>query len=156
MKVLKEISMAIVFALVIILLLGIFYSPEPQIQILNRDIVHRDTVTVVEQLPPKRVYIEKQVIVRDTVYITNSGNEIATEVARLDTTFGRGEELSVAYFTVPSVFELEFVGARDSIKTITITKEINTYVDSSAWWDNFKWGATSGIVATALLTFLVK
>jgi len=156
MRVIKDFLVAVVLAIVMVILAFIFYKPKPQIQVLDREVIKRDTIVVVDYREPEPIYIEKKVFVTDTVYVTAENDSIETEVAQLDTTFRDGEQLSVTYYSVPHVFGIEFVGAKDSIKTVTITKEITTYVDSSAFWDKFKWGATSGVIATALLTFLVK
>jgi len=156
MTLVKDLVIAVILVIAILLLLGIFYKTEPQIQILNRDVVRTDTLVIVDYLTPDPVYIEREVIVRDTIYISRDGDTTTTEVATLDTAFATGDRLSILYYIAPSIFELEFEGARDSIRTVTVTKEINTYVDTSAWWDNYKLGAMSGVVATALLTFLVK
>lgn len=156
MKVLKDFLIAICLLIAIFFVFIKFYKPEPQIQILNRDVVRTDTLVIVDYLTPDPVYIEREVIVRDTIYISRDGDTTTTEVATLDTAFATGDRLSILYYIAPSIFDIEFEGARDSIRTVTVTKEINTYVDTSAWWDNYKLGAMSGVVATALLTFLVK
>ena len=147
-KKIKNVSLLI--SIVAIFALAYVFKPTPYIPPSQPQIItHTDTLTEYTQLDP--IIIERQVIVRDTVYISTQGDSIATGVARFDTTFDSGSELGVSYFISPSIFNIDFEEA--PIKTITITNDTmsTVYVDSSAWWDKWWVGASGTVVLIKLL-----
>lgn len=158
MKALKEILLAVVLAIVMLLLLGLFYPVEPEIQILDREVVKRDTILVVDYIDKDPVYIEKEIIVHDTVYVNTSGDSVKTEVARLDTTFEDSARLEIAYYLAPRIYDVIYYAPPIESKTVTVNTTEYVYVDSSATelWDRAKYGYVAGVVSTALLVYLVK
>ena len=154
MKALREILIAVVLAVVLLFAIGLIYPVEPEIRTIESKITITDIDTLYIQQSP--IYIEKKVFLVDTVYVSETGEETETESASLDTTFTDSARLEVTYFITPRVYEVNYRPARVQERTI---REVETvYIDSSVhlWWDTYRWGATSGVVATALLTFLVK
>jgi hypothetical protein len=114
------------------------------------------TDTLTQYIESDPIIIEKQVTVRDTIYIDAEGDSIQTEVARLDSSFDSGAELSVSYFISPRVFKVDLIEAPIEVKTITNNVTVTEFVDNHPKWDRFKYGLWSGIATTALVIFLVK
>jgi len=147
-----------VLALILLPVLAYFilHKPEPESVYLDRVVTKVDTIMVIDYLEQDTVFVEKEVTVHDTIFITTAGDSIKTEVARLDTTFQDSAELSIAYFIAPRVYDVRYLPA--PIKRQTITREVleTVYVDSSAWWDKAWVGGVGGAVFTALIVSLVK
>lgn len=156
MQSIKDIFAGLGLVAILVLVAMLYYGEEKPPVPPPSIVVQTDTVIVVDYIDKDPVYIEKKVIVRDTVYVHPEGDTTDTGFAPLDTTFRTGDRLSVIYYIEPRVFDIEFYPAPAESVTTTITNTEYVYIDSSAWWDTFRIGATSGVIATALLTFLVK
>jgi hypothetical protein len=158
MKILKDFLWALFFVIVLLLALGIFYKPTPPVQIIDREIIKRDTIVVVDYIEADPIYIKEQIFVRDTIYISTDGDSTATGVASLDTAFVDGAELSVLYYIKPRIYEIEYTSAPVEAQTINVTNTEYVYIDSSArpFWDRFKYGFATGVPVIATIIYLVK
>jgi hypothetical protein len=141
----------ILASIIVIVLMSWLYKPSPYIPPVQPPevIIKRDTVT--KYLQPDKIFIERKVVVHDTVYFAQSGESIETGVARFDSTFDSGAELGVSYYLSPSIFEIDFTEAPIEIKTITNNVASTVYVDSSAWWDRAWIGAGGTLALIKLL-----
>jgi len=144
-------NVSLLISILVIFALGWFFKPSPYIPPVQPPqlIIRTDTLT--EYIKQNPVYIEREVIVRDTVYLTQAGDSIETGVAEFDSAFDSGAELGIRYYISPSIFDINLTEA--PLQTVTITKEIEStvYVDSSAWWNNVYVGAGATIVIIKLL-----
>lgn len=145
-------------ALILLLALGIsiFRKPEPKKVYLDKIVTKTDTIVVVDYIKSDPVYIEKEVTIHDTIFITTSGDSVETELARLDTVFQDSAKLSVSYYLAPRVYDISYYPAPVKSKTVTIKELETVYVDSSAWWDNALVGGVGGSLFTAIIVSLVK
>lgn len=112
------------------------------------------TITVLEYLPSDTITVKS--IVRDTVYIDQGGDTVNTYVASMDTTFADSAGISIDYFIEPEIFGLRYTPA--PLKTIItkIPEPYTVYVDSSAWWNKFKYGTYVGVSITAILVSMLN
>ena len=134
---------------------ALMFAPEPLPPTVITEVDTVETI-VVEYIPQDPIVIEHIVEVKDTVYITVGGDSIDTEYASLDTAFEDSARLSIDYFITPRVFSVEYMPAPIKVKEIIITKDQTVYVDTSAWWDRFDYGAYTGIATSAILVYLLK
>jgi hypothetical protein len=124
--------------------------------VYETDTVYRDTtITVTQEIPGPTIYIEKPVVLYDTIYVDSSGAEVPSEAASLDTIFTDGAELEVTYFLTPRVYDIQYDPAPATIKEVTVTNTEYVTV-KPPWWDRFKVGAGVGALSTAILVSLLK
>ena len=154
MKTFKIISITSFACIAIVFLIGILNPVKPDI--ITRTVIDRDTIIVVDYRTPDPIYIEREVIVYDTIYVATSGDSIETEVATLDTTFEDSARLEVSYYITPRVYDISYYAPPVESKTVTIKELETVYVDSSAWWDNAIVGGVAGSLFTGLIVSLVK
>ena len=128
------------------------HEPLPPTVITTVDTVESIVIEYIDQDP---IYIEKKVYIKDTVYV-NGVDTIATEVAALDTTFADSARISLDYYIRPSIFQVQYTPAPIKTKEIVITKENTVFVDTSKFWDKFKYGFPTGIATSAILVYLLK
>jgi len=142
---------SLLISIVAIFALGWFFKPSPYIPPVQPPQVIIQTDTLTEYIKQDPIYIEREVVVRDTIYITQSGDSIETGVARFDSSFDSGAELEISYYLSPSIFNINLIEA--PIQTVTITNDVQStvYVDSSAWWDKAWIGAVSTVTLIKLL-----
>ena len=124
--------------------------------IYETDTVYRDTtITITQEIPGPTIYIEKPVVLYDTIYVNTTGEEIPSEAASLDTVFADGAALGVTYYLAPRVYDVQYDPAPVTIKEVTVnTVEYVTL--ESPWWDHFKVGAGAGVLSAALIVSLLK
>lgn len=138
----------ILLILVIAGLIWYIATQEPEIVTNTETITDVDTVYI-EKEPIKIVkYIEKletdTIHVRDTVYIT--------EVASIDTVFDEGE-LSVDYYVIPQIFDIEWSPYPKTV--IMNTKYVHIY-HKAKWYEKPLINVAMGAVFTGGVVWLVK
>lgn len=123
-----------------------------------RVVTETDTVavTIIDYIDKDPIVIEREVAIRETIYVSVGGDSITTEAATIDTLFSDSAYIAVSYFITPRVFKIDYTPAPVEVREITITKEHTAYVDTSAWWDKAKYGFGVGLTTTALLVSLLK
>lgn len=150
MKWVRE-AVYLVIILVMILVAIFLYDKDPVTITVDRVVTQVDTLVVVDTVLSDPIYIEKKVVLYDTIYVDRSGDSIKTETARLDTTFEDSAKLSVSYYITPRVYDISYVPA--PVKSQTITRQVTetVYVDSSAWWDKAWIGSAVSLGVIILL-----
>ena len=148
----KKIFTFIMLAVLALSYLFVFNRFEKERVVVTKTIITTDSIVVYVPQPPQ--IITKEIHVSDTIYITRSGDTTITEVAKIDTSFEDGAGLEVSYYLNPRIYEISYTPA--PIKEKTIIKLETIYVDSSAWWDNFKIGVGAGLMGAVLLVSLVR
>lgn len=123
-----------------------------------RVVTETDTVavTIIDYIDKDPIIIEREVAIRETIYVSVGGDSVETEVAELDTVFSDSAQISINYYVKPRVFQVQYFPAPVEVRKITITRENTTYVDTSLWWDKAMYGYVSGVISTAILVYLVK
>ena len=151
----NKIEWAILIAIVgVAMWLGAYlFTTEP---VVPETIIETDTVTVVEYIKSDPIIIEKQVTVRDTIYIDSKGDSVETGVARLDSIFDSGAELEVSYFLSPRVFEINFTEAPIEIREVKVTETRTEFIDTHKWWDRAKYGFYVGVTTASAIVYLLK